>query len=70
MCNLNTASLEEISGLPGISLARACQASLWAPYASWDELERHLDDGSEAVRYFKGVGAVIGPWGPRVGKHG
>lgn len=65
MCNLNTASLEEISRLPGISLALACQASLWAPYASWNELERHLDEGPEAVRHLKAVGAVIGPWGAR-----
>ena len=60
MCDLNTAALDEIADLPGISPQVACQAKLWAPYSSWIDLESYLDAGAEAVRAFQAAGAVIG----------
>jgi hypothetical protein len=61
MCNLNTATLDEIANLPGISPKLACEAKLWAPHASsWSELESYLEGGHDAVRAFMAVGAVIG----------
>ena len=60
MCDLNTATLDEIADLPGISPQVACQAKLWAPYSSWNDLESYLDAGAEAVRALQAAGAVIG----------
>lgn len=37
--DLNTASVEELFSLPGVSLAAAYDLMLWRPYLSWAEVE-------------------------------
>lgn len=38
MCDLNSATVEEIARLEGVTLSQAYELSLWRPYLDWEEV--------------------------------
>lgn len=58
MCDLNSASVEEIANLEGVTLEQAFSITLWRPYLDWIEVESvpGLDYDVAALR---AAGAVL-----------
>lgn len=60
MCDLNTASAEEIAGLPGIDRATAYDLALWAPYRHWDDVRSTPCWRPGLTERLKAAGATLG----------
>ena len=61
MCDLNTASVDEMAALPKMTRALALQLQLWRPFKSWDDvaIASGLDD--RAVQRLRAAGARVEP---------
>ena len=61
MCDLNTASIEDIAALPKVARDQALQLHLWRPFRCWDDVAAvpGLDD--RAVQRLRAAGARLDP---------
>jgi DNA uptake protein ComE-like DNA-binding protein len=59
VCDLNTASVEALSELPGVGPALAYDLLLWRPYLTWSEVERVPGFDWEKVETLKASGAEL-----------
>ena len=70
MCDLNLASLAEITTLAGVDHDQAHALYLWRPYGCWKEVETVPGFDAEGVERLRAAGALISPvaispWPPR-----
>ena len=61
MCDLNTASVDEIASLPKVSRAQALQLHLWRPFRSWEDVATAPGLDDHAVRRLRAAGARLNP---------
>ena len=61
MCDLNTASVDEIAALPKVTRAQALQLQLWRPFRSWDDVASAPGFDDRAVQRLRVAGARIDP---------
>ena len=59
MCDLNTATVEELARVPGLGPALAYELMLWRPYRNWTEVEHVPGLDWEKVRALRAAGAEI-----------
>lgn len=61
MCDLNTASVDEIAALPRVSRDQALQVQLWRPFRSWEEVATAAGLDDRAVHRLRAAGARLDP---------
>lgn len=59
MCDINSASVEQIANLDGVSLAQAYDLVLWRPYADWRAVEAVPGFDETSVIALQRAGAVL-----------
>ena len=62
MCNLNTATSEQIAQLPGVDRQLACAVALWGPFEFWEQVSLFALEGDEAIKRLQDAGAFLGSW--------
>lgn len=63
MCELNTATVEQLAALPRVGL-RAYELMLWRPFLNWKEVERVPGFDRVTVQAIRRAGASL--WVPGV----
>ena len=63
MCDLNTATLQTLTELPGVDVDMAYAIQLWRPYFAWGDVEQIPGLDWERVDAFRNAGADLGPTG-------
>jgi DNA uptake protein ComE-like DNA-binding protein len=58
--DLNAASFEELSRLPGVGPQRARQLALWRPYLTWDQVASIPGFDDVDVEALRAFGVVLG----------
>ena len=61
MCDLNTASVDDIAALPSLTRDHALQLQLWRPFRSWDDVAAASGLDDRAVQRLRAAGARIDP---------
>ena len=61
MCDLNTASVDEIAALPKMTRAQALQLQLWRPFRSWEDVAAASGLDDRAVQRLRAAGARVDP---------
>ncbi len=61
MCDLNTASVDEMSALPRMTRDQAMQLQLWRPFRSWEDVAAASGLDERAVARLRKAGARIDP---------
>ena len=60
MCDLNSASVEEIRALEGVTVPEAWDLMLWRPYLDWVEVASVPGFDPERIAKLRDAGAVLG----------
>ena len=61
MCDLNTASVDEMAKLPKVTRTQALQLQLWRPFRSWDDVAAVPGLEDRAIQRLRAAGARVEP---------
>ena len=61
MCDLNTASVDEIAALPKMTRAQALQLQLWRPFRSWEDVAIASGLDERGLQRLRTAGATVEP---------
>jgi DNA uptake protein ComE-like DNA-binding protein len=59
MCDLNSATIDEIASLNGVSVPQAYDLALWRPYLDWEEVADIPGFDHEFVARLRASGATL-----------